>query len=97
MGAKPSIDHEQVCVMVETGFGNKHIARRLGISEKQVRRIREKYSVQRGTYIGSILDTPDEWDLWDLYLVNESESHVAYQFGVTRQAINQRSNKREAA
>jgi len=99
VGAKPSIDHEQVCTMIETGFGDKHIAKRLGISAKQVQRIRIKYGIQRGPHIGSLLNTPDEYVLWKMWFIrlNHNYSAVAYRFGISRQAVFERLNQREAA
>ena len=92
------IDHDQVRAMLKNGIGPTKIAQRLGCSARQVIRIKKELCVSLDKKIDQFLDTPVEWDLWyALFLIHRNYSEVARRFGVSRQAIQERLSKREAA
>ena len=96
MGARPSVDYKQVCLMVKTGLTDRDISERLGISSKTVQRIRKKTGIKRQAHIGrNVLKGSEEHLLWKIYAGLENESKTAYRFGVTRQAVN-KALKKEA-
>lgn len=80
------IDKESVIKMAITGFTRVEIAKRLGCSERQVRRILKKHPVMEGEK-GLVKDGEVESAMRIFFLKWESGERVGERFGVTRQAV----------
>lgn len=83
------VDHNRVVAMAKVGITAVEIGRRLGCSERHVRRILKDNNVDVSK--NSLVGTPDEPLLWSyIYKVEGNMSKVAYLFGVSRQAVHKR-------
>ena len=78
------IDHARVLAMARAGFGSSLIAKRLGCSARQVRRIIKKNDVNAPP--NSLLGSPDEHLVWQMWRESgESVSRIAFKTGYSRQ------------
>jgi DNA invertase Pin-like site-specific DNA recombinase len=79
------LDHDQVALMISTGFSAALVAERLDCSARQVRRI----AVSRGLTVepDPTIGTDDEPALRRFYARSEGATRAARRFGVSRQTI----------
>jgi len=84
--------------MYMIGISRRHIARRLGYSEKHVGRIIKESGIEQRHAINDLLDSEYEHALWGAYLDSlKTYSRVAWCFGVSRQAVWEKLNNKEVA
>lgn len=80
------VDHNRVISMAKVGIPAVEIGRRLGCSERHVRRILRDNDVKASK--NPLVGTPDETLLWHyIYIVEGNFAKVAYKMGVSRQAV----------
>lgn len=79
------LDHDQVALMIATGFTAAQIARRLSCTDRQVRRIAVARSLDFNP--NPVIGTEDESALRRFYARTEGATRAARRFGVSRQTI----------